>query len=212
MQPTTPVYGAIILGAGQSRRMGWPKLLLPWGGVTVLEHLIRQWQELGAAQIAFVISSDDQIVQELDRLGVAPENRIPNPNPERGMFSSIVCAATWTKWNADLTHWIAILGDQPHLHTDTLRALLDFSASRQDSICQPLHREHRKHPVILPRRIFEALKDTKASTLKDFLKEHQEQLAGFESDDAGLALDLDTPADYQRAREIYFGATGDGCA
>ncbi|MGH7953692.1 MAG: NTP transferase domain-containing protein, partial [Limisphaerales bacterium] len=36
---TAPPLAAIILGAGASARMGRPKLLLPWGGTTVVGHL-----------------------------------------------------------------------------------------------------------------------------------------------------------------------------
>ena len=36
--------GVVILAAGRSRRMGKPKLLLPWGETSVLGHLIRQWE------------------------------------------------------------------------------------------------------------------------------------------------------------------------
>ena len=40
--------GVVILAAGRSARMGRPKLLLPWGETSVLGHLIKQWQALGA--------------------------------------------------------------------------------------------------------------------------------------------------------------------
>src|ERR1017187_6201831 len=82
--------GVVILGAGRSARMGKPKLLLPWGGTSVLGHLIEQWQALGARQIAIVCAARDQTMQmELDRLSFAKVNRICNPAPEGGMFSSI---------------------------------------------------------------------------------------------------------------------------
>ncbi|HRY59690.1 MAG: NTP transferase domain-containing protein [Verrucomicrobia bacterium] len=45
----TPALGVVLLAAGRSARMGKPKLLLPWGDTSVLGHLIRQWQSLGAA-------------------------------------------------------------------------------------------------------------------------------------------------------------------
>ncbi len=48
-------FGVIILGAGASSRMGTPKLLLPWRDTTIIGHLISQWRELGAAQIAVVL-------------------------------------------------------------------------------------------------------------------------------------------------------------
>src|ERR1017187_4844161 len=82
--------GVIILAAGRSARMGKPKLLLPWGKTSVLGHLIEQWRALGADQIAVVCAPGDVAVRaELDRLGVLEGNRIGNPAPERGMFSSV---------------------------------------------------------------------------------------------------------------------------
>src|ERR1019366_4402288 len=96
----------IILAAGRSARMGRPKLLLPWGGTSVLGHLIEQWQAAGATQIGVVCAARDQTTQaELDRLSFANDSRIGNPAPERGMFSSIQCAAQWPGWQAAITHW-----------------------------------------------------------------------------------------------------------
>src|SRR5256885_3178049 len=90
-------YGMVILAAGASSRMGKPKLLLPWGVTSVLGHLIGQWKALRAGQIAAVWATGDQAVSvELDRLGFPKVNRVVNPTPERGMFSSIQCAARWS--------------------------------------------------------------------------------------------------------------------
>src|ERR1039457_6654776 len=132
---------AVILGAGRSARMGQPKLLLPWGGTTVLGHLIEQRQALGAKQIAVVCAPGDLAVRtELDRLGLPEANRIYNPAPERGMFSSIQCAAQWPGWQAALTHWAIVLGDQPHLKPQTLRRGPDFTSADYAQGCRPARR------------------------------------------------------------------------
>src|SRR5262245_54859464 len=89
-------FGVIILAAGASSRMGRPKLLLPWGETSVLAHLIGQWQSLQAEQVAVVCTESDRAIQEeLDLLGFPTAERIFNPAPERGMFSSIQSAARW---------------------------------------------------------------------------------------------------------------------
>ena len=98
-QITDKALGVVILGAGASSRMGRPKLLLPWRGTTVIGAILRQWRELGAAQIAVVLRPGDApLAAELDRLDFPRADRIENPQPERGMFSSIVCAANWPGW------------------------------------------------------------------------------------------------------------------
>jgi molybdenum cofactor cytidylyltransferase len=194
-------FGVVILAAGASRRMGRPKLLLPWGRTSVIGHLLQEWTRLGAVQIAVVCAADARSLEtELGRIDFPLANCIVNPAPENGMFSSIQCAANWEAWNPELTHWIITLGDQPHLKAVTLQTLLEFGVRNRDNICQPMRSERRKHPVLFPERFFRELKSSPASDLKMFLQEHADSLSGFESDDAGLDLDMDTPDDYERVK------------
>jgi molybdenum cofactor cytidylyltransferase len=196
-------YGVVILAAGQSQRMGQPKMLLPWRDTTVLGHLIRTWKNLGARQIVVVCAEDARAIrEELDRLQFPKADRIFNPAPERGMFSSIGCAARWSGWNPNLTHWILTLGDQPHLQSQTLRSLLDLGSAHAKNICQPIHNGRRRHPVLLPKDAFISLGQASVADLKTFLQSRTHELAGVEVDDPGLDLDLDKPEDYERAKAL----------
>jgi molybdenum cofactor cytidylyltransferase len=200
--------GVIILAAGASRRMGKPKLLLPWGQTSVLGHLLQQCGRLRVRQAAVVCAAGaEPLDQELNRLCFPKGNRIFNPAPGHGMFSSIQCAANWPDWKAELTHWLIMLGDQPHLRPETLQTLIDFGAQHPVNICQPIRDGHRKHPVLLPKTTFVELQNCAERDLKQFLHAHSNESAGFESDDSGLDLDIDTPEDYERARGMYFGGT-----
>jgi molybdenum cofactor cytidylyltransferase len=193
------LFGVVILAAGRSRRMGRAKLLLPWRTTTVLGHLLREWEQLGARQVGVVCAGDGtEVRKELDRLGVPAKNRIVNPDPDRGMFSSIQCATWWPGWDAAVTHWVVTLGDQPHLRRETLQALLHFGAAHPEKICQPLRNGRRKHPVLLPKHAWMALGNSTAGDLKQFLEQHTDDQGGFESEDAGLDSDMDTPEDYER--------------
>jgi molybdenum cofactor cytidylyltransferase len=195
--------GLILLAAGASSRMGRPKMLLPWGTTTVLGHLIDVWKELGATQIAVVCASHDAgLAAELDRVRFPADDRILNPDPARGMFSSIQCAAHWDGWRPDLTHWILALGDQPHLQPATLRALLDFAAEHPGNICQPSSRGRPRHPVFLPKTVFGKLRDSQDETLRQFLHGMSANVRLLEIDDPGLDVDLDHPADYETARAL----------
>ncbi len=192
--------GVVILAAGRSTRMGRPKLLLPWGGSSVLGHLIRQWRSLGARQIAVICAAGDQAIQgELDRLEFSNESRVINPAPDRGMFSSIQCAAQWPGWKTALTHWAVVLGDQPHLRDETLRRAIEFARKHPRSVCQPMRAGHRLHPVFLPKREFERLADSAAADLKEFLSLARHAATFRPPDDPGLELDIDRPQDYQKA-------------
>ena len=194
-------FAAVILAAGRSLRMGRPKLLLPWGETSVLGHLISQWQRLGAGQVAVVCASGDGLLAaELDRLGFPAADRVTNPAPERGMFSSIQCAAGWDGWRAGLTHWAIVLGDQPHLRLTTLQRLLALAGTHPGRVCQPACDGERRHPVLLPRSVFHELAQASACHLKEFLAPLN--AVSFAADDPGLDLDLDRPEDYRRAKGL----------
>jgi molybdenum cofactor cytidylyltransferase len=182
-----------------------PKLLLPWGDTSIAGHQLRIWNGFGLEQVAVVCAAGDQAMQlELDRINFPAENRILNHTPQNGMFSSIRCAAQWTGWKSELTHWAITLGDQPHLRRETLESLLAFAAEHSGKVCQPRHLGHFRHPVLMPKEVFLQLGMTKATTLKEFL-EMPESVAGCDLDDAGLDEDIDTPADYEKARQHYIG-------
>lgn len=196
--------GAVILAAGRSRRMGRPKLLLPWGSTSILGHLVERWISLGAEQIGVVYAPDDAALpQEFDRIGFPLHDRIENPNPDTGMFSSIQCAARWFGWRPTLTHWALILGDQPHLRVETLRALLALVSEQPQQVVQPTYAGHRRHPALLPRTIFLRLRDSNAVNLREFLAQYTVALTP--CDDSGLDLDIDRPEDYNRALQLQAG-------
>ncbi len=194
-------FAAVILAAGGSRRMGQPKLLLPWGNSSILGHLLEQWRNLGAAQTGIVCAPDHEPLElELQRLGFSKSECIYNPEPQAGMFRSVQCAAAWRGWQSGLTHWVMALGDQPHVRAGTLGRLLEFARANASRVSQPTLHGRPRHPVILPKPIFQALETTKCSTLREFLS--LQCVAGCEIDDPGLDLDIDRPEDYRRALDL----------
>ncbi len=183
--------------------MGHPKMLLPWENTTVLGHLINLWTRCPTCQVAVVCAVNDTAINdELDRLKFPSENRIVNPDPGRGMFSSVQCAARWPGWHSSLTHWAIALGDQPHLQARTLAALIDFAAQLPGKICQPGKHGHACHPVVLPEAAFQKLARSKAETLKEFLQSMSADVSLLELNDPGLELDIDVPADYEKAQHL----------
>ncbi len=206
MPPNHPLpLATLLLAAGQSTRMGRPKLLLPWGRTTILGQILHTRTQLPARQIAIVIAPNDAPIHaELDRLQFPREHRITNPDPSRGMFSSIRCAAQWPHWDKTITHHAIVLGDQPHISLATLRDVAAHAARHPDQITQPARHGHGRHPVILPAAAFRDLATTPfAPDLKQYLQTHATQLTLLEHSDPALDLDLDTPADYQSALKNF---------
>ncbi|MGI8604390.1 MAG: nucleotidyltransferase family protein [Verrucomicrobiales bacterium] len=192
-------WGVIILAAGASRRMGKAKMLLPWERTTVLGHVIALGRQLPRPQVTVVIAAGaTDILVELRRVRLPASAQIINPNPSRGMFSSVRCAAQWEGWRPHLTHWMIMLGDQPHLQPRTVRLLGKFAAEHPQSICQPARRSRPRHPVVLPAAAFRDLAASAHPTLRHFLNAHANEVKLLEIDDPAVDSDLDTPEDYQR--------------
>lgn len=179
-------------------------MLLPWGRKTIIEHLIHTWSGLGAHQVVILIAQDDHALsRELDRIGFPLNQVVLNPDPGRGMFSSIQCAAQWSQWSSRLTHWAITLGDQPHLSGATLRHLLVAASKNPKQICQPELGGRPAHPVILPAVFFRALAATDATNLKSFLHQHKSFITLIHCTDAGLGMDIDTPEEYTKVWTYY---------
>jgi CTP:molybdopterin cytidylyltransferase MocA len=151
-------------------------------------------------------AGDESMFAELERLNVPTPGRILNPHPELGMFSSIRCAAQRRAWGEDLTHWTICLGDQPHLRPETLQQLMESCAAQPDKIHQPRWKSRPRHPVVLPKSYFRQLATSDAASFKDFLTTVGTEVVAFDANDPGLDFDIDTPADYERARVTFLRA------
>jgi len=206
MREASFCLGATILAAGRSVRMGRPKMLLPWGETSILGHLIKQWELAEASPVMVVHAAYDQtVLAELDRLAFPAQQRVENPKPDRGMFSSVLCAAESIARFPILTHYAFVLGDQPHLQIETLVNLIEFARQHPDQVCQPIRENKYRHPVVLPRSAIVALSRSKAANLKEFLLAYE--VAGFPCNDPGFGLDIDRPEDYEKALALAGLAT-----
>lgn len=189
-----------ILAAGESRRMGRPKLCLPWGKTTILGHILAQWREAGADKILVVHGQGKTpVTLELDRLGVPAAQRAATVAPERGMMGSVVTAAAQALHDKSLTHLVIVLGDQPQLQTGTLRELLRVCEATPDKMIRVVFGGKSGHPLALPMNVLAELSVTLSETLRDFLCLKEIPACDLTCHDSGVLLDVDTPDDYARA-------------
>ena len=197
--------GVVVLAAGASSRMARPKLLLPWGGTTILGHIAREWRALHVTQLAPVVRvGDAELEREWERLG--NKLRIVNERADEGMFTSVRAASKWEGWENGISHFVVSLGDQPQIARETLSALLKCVSQFPSFIWQPSVNGRPKHPVVFPREIFRELGLSRAFTLRDFLQENQVKRRFMECKDPGLEIDLDTPEEYAVARHRFDAA------
>ncbi|PWH15795.1 MAG: hypothetical protein DDG60_05225 [Anaerolineae bacterium] len=185
---------AIILAAGMSRRMGQPKMLLPWGKKTVLEQVITTLATSGIEELIIVTGAARQAVEaEAARLGQRwPIQTIFNPQYETGeMMSSIRLglAALGPHINATLI----APGDQPQLSLQAAQNIVSAWKTSGARLIVPSFERRRGHPWVIGRDLWSKLSE--ANTARAFLSAHADEIQYVECD-ATVLQDLDTPEEY----------------
>ena len=187
---------AIILAAGQSRRMGQPKMLLPWRTESVLSHVISVFHEAGVEDILVVTGgARERVESAVSHLKV---KIIFNEQfVEGGMLSSIQCGIR------ALTHQTQAvligLGDQPQVQAGSVRAVCDVYRESESKIVVPSFNMRRGHPWLIERSLLGDLTAIRSpQSPRDFLNTHRKKIQYVNVDDPGILADLDTPDDYRK--------------
>jgi molybdenum cofactor cytidylyltransferase len=188
---------AIVTAAGSAVRFGGPKkkLLVPIDGKPLLDHTIRALLEGGAAEVIVVVGRDARAELERDVSAMldARVRPVENPDPSRGMFSSIQEGAAQAQ--GDLI--LVMPGDMPYVSADTVRAVI-AAYERRPAIVSPRYRGKRGHPVAFPSTLRDEIRaaDPRA-TLHDVIQKHNHLRIDVEVEDRGIVRDVDTPADLE---------------
>ena len=192
---------AIVPAAGASRRMGRPKLLLPYGQSTIVGALAAALRAGGASPVVIVAAHGDTELQDQARAFGALV--AVNPDPERGMLSSIregLAALGGTGRLAQRGEVMLVApADLPALRPGTVAELLWRRAAAGAPLAVPTWRGQRGHPLaIAPDLLPEIDTLDPAIGLKQLLEHHAAAVLEVPVDDPGAVRDVDTPEDYQR--------------
>ncbi len=186
----------ILLAAGESRRMGYPKPLLRIGGESFVEHLARTMLDVVERLVVVVGAHADRV-----RLAVPHDARIAiveNPDWERGQLSSL--KAGLRALGADCRAALVHLTDHPTVQPATFRALAAEYNRGRAPIVIARHHGRRGHPVIFDCLLFAELEASPEDEgARRVVNADPGRIVYLDVDDSGVVLDLDTPADLARA-------------
>ena len=192
------MISAIILAAGQSKRMGQPKMLLPWGQLTVIEQVVSTFLGAGIEDIVVITGGARQQVEAvIERYPVRLEH---NPAYENGeMLSSLQCGLRAMRAEAGAT--LIGLGDQPQVEVITVRQIRKAYLERKPTLLVPSFQRRRGHPWLVRRAFWDELLAMKSpESPRDFLNRHTTDIQYLEIDSPSILADLDTPEDYETSR------------
>lgn len=191
---------ALIPAAGRSRRMGTSKLLLPWQGTSVIEHLIATLTRPDIAAVVIVIRPDDVplkiVVQRTAAVAVIPDHEPPD------MRDSVEIGLRTIRQRftpTDEDGWLLIPADHPLLETEVLDGLLTRWSQRDSDALLPTFGQQRGHPTLLSwslaARVEQLPPDVGVNTL---LRSPTTLVAEWPTGRESVLADLDTPEDYAR--------------
>lgn len=185
---------AILLAAGLSKRMGSQKLLLPFGGMTVVETVLDNLCKAGFDNIYAVFS--DEVANAVGALPQKAAMRI-NPAPERGQSSSLAIALEMLSAGRD---FCIMLGDLPLVTPDDIAALTDsfVRLPAGKTVFTPCRDGAFGHPMFY-RSVWRERFQGAAGDVggRKILLEYEEEIVRADAPESCF-FDMDTPEQYRK--------------
>jgi CTP:molybdopterin cytidylyltransferase MocA len=188
---TAPVAG-LLLAAGEGRRFGTPKALVPLGGRLLVDRAAGVLAEAGCVPVTVVLGARaDEVVTAAHLDGT---HTVLNPAWATGMGSSLrVGLSALGSSHADTV--VVLLVDTPGVGAEAVRRLASFAAP--DAVVVATYGGRRGHPVLLGRRHWaevSRLADGDAGA-REFLAAHPDLVREVPCEDIADGTDVDVPAD-----------------
>ena len=184
---------AILLGAGESKRMGANKLLLPWGKKIVLMHCVDTLLQSIVKEVIVVLGDRTKVMES--QLKGRKVRVVMNPHYRRGMSTSIQRGIRAIDPNS---HGILIaLADMPFVSARTINALIGAFTQGKGEIIVPSFRGRKGHPVIFHKRYKKELLQLRGDMGgRSVIERHLEEVRLVRTKSEGVVKDIDTWKDY----------------
>jgi molybdenum cofactor cytidylyltransferase len=184
---------AVVPAAGESRRFGARKLLADVGGVPLIDRTVAALLQAGVERVVVVIRAGDTF-DAVPSFADARVTTAVNPDPARGMFSSIQAGLAVA--GGDIV--LVLPADMPFVAADTVRAVMARAAATR-TLVVPVHDGRRGHPIAIPGSLVERLTALDPhTTLKEALAALMASRDSVDVSDPGILRDVDVPADLAR--------------
>ena len=196
------IIAGLVLAAGASTRFGSPKVLAQLDGRPLLEHVLETARAAGLAPIVVVEGDAADAIEAGVRW--AGERRVRNPDPGRGLSSSLrIGLGAIAALEPPVDGVVLLLGDQPLTRRDVIEALLAAAAEDPEGppILSPRYAGGGgPHPVLIRRPAFALVGEATGDRgLGPILARHPELVR--ELPVPGVNPDVDTPADLAAVAE-----------
>lgn len=193
---------AIVLAAGQSTRMGRPKVLLRLGGRALVRAVVEALEAAALDEVVVVVGPEQAAVAS--ELAGTRARIVPNPEYARGQSTSLRAGVRALSPAVEAA--LIALADQPLLGPDVVRALVERYRATRAPVVQPVYAGRPGNPVLFDRSLFaELLAVTGDVGGREVVARHRDELVRVEFADERPGRDVDTPAEYEALLEELGG-------
>jgi len=190
---------AILLAAGQSKRLGANKLLLDVAGEALVERVVNVLLQSRVDEILVVVGFEAERVRR--RLQGKPIRLVLNRHYREGMASSLRVGVRHVDPSA---HGVLVaLADHPWLTSETVDRLIDAYRGTSKGIVCPTYRGMRGHPVIFNGERYRGPLSKMRGDIggRPLIEGHRDDLLEVPVDSPGVIRDIDFWEDYHKARK-----------
>ncbi len=187
------MISAILLAAGESKRMGRLKPGLPLGNSTILEQSIDNLVHSRIDELIVVLGYRAQELME--KVSGRPVKTVINPDYEQGMSTSVIAGLHLVDDKARAV--VFALADQPFIDSKIVDKLIDAFSHTSKGIVVPTYRGRRGHPVIFAVRYREELLCLRGDVGgRQIIKENADDVLEIPVGSESINIDIDTMSDY----------------
>src|SRR3982751_4301125 len=197
--PAGARLAALLLAAGQSRRMGSNKLLAEIDGTPMVARTAQRLLSSRARPVVAVLGNQ---ADSIDRaLGKLPVQRVHNPAFAEGLSASLKCGLAALP--NDIDGVVVCLGDMPLIAgRDIDRLIAAFNPLEGRGIVVPTRRGKRGNPVLWAKRFLAEMAELAGDVgAKHLIGEHADLVVEIEMDSDSVLVDIDTPEALAQLRE-----------
>jgi molybdenum cofactor cytidylyltransferase len=180
--------------------MGRPKALLPIGGKSFIATILTALRQTRIAKTLVVLGHEAEEMKP--HIEPWPVTILINPDYQKGQLSSLQVAIRYlleSPLSASVDGVLVHLVDHPYLNPALVDRMIENFYASGKLIVVPRCGSRRGHPVIFSVSLFhellEAPLDQGARTV---VNAHRDDTLELETDDAGIAIDIDTPDEYRQ--------------
>ena len=186
---------AVILAAGESKRMGLPKMLLTFSGRTMIEKVITNVSESKIDKIIVVLGAYREALVEL--ISKLPVKYCYNDNYKKGMLSSVQCG--FRNLSSVCRAVLVFQGDQPLITSNAINEVIEAYLSSGKGIVIPVYKGRRGHPLLIDikyRDEIEKLNPDKG--LRSLTCMFSDDVLEVDVNESGILTDFDTYEQYKK--------------